>query len=63
MKTVKADQLKKLLQTKSKMITLRLNPELLKLLDEALKSDPHHNSRSELIESWILDYLEARKKL
>jgi metal-responsive CopG/Arc/MetJ family transcriptional regulator len=63
MKNVKADQLKRLLQKKSKMITLRLNPELLKLLDEALEKDTAHQSRNDLIESLILNYLESKGKL
>lgn len=63
MKTVKADQLKKLLQTKSKMITMRINPELLKLLDEALKKDAQYSNRNEFMEHCILQYLEEKGKL
>jgi DNA polymerase III delta subunit len=63
MKTVKADQLRKFLQKKSKAINLRLNPEVLRLLDEALKKDPDHKNRNELIESLILQYLEAKGKI
>ena len=63
MKTVKADQLKKLLQKKSKSINLRMNPEVLRLLDEALKKDSEYQSRNELIESLILKYLEAKGKI
>lgn len=63
MKGVKADQLRKFLQKKSKTINLRLNPEVLKLLDEALKKDPDHNNRNELIESLILKYLEEKGKI
>jgi metal-responsive CopG/Arc/MetJ family transcriptional regulator len=63
MKTVKADQLKKLLQKKSKMVTLRMNPELLKLLDETLDKDPDHQSRNDLIESLVLKYLESKGKI
>ncbi len=33
---MKADQLRRLLKKKDRMITLRMNPELLRLLDEAL---------------------------
>jgi metal-responsive CopG/Arc/MetJ family transcriptional regulator len=63
MKNVKAEQLKKLLQRKSRMITLRLNPELLRLLDEALEKDRDHQSRNDLIESLILKYLESKGRL
>jgi metal-responsive CopG/Arc/MetJ family transcriptional regulator len=60
---VKADQLRKLLKKKEKMITLRMNPELLRLLDEALEKDREHESRNELIESLILKYLESKGKI
>ncbi len=63
MKKVKADQLRKLLKKKDKMITLRMNPELLRLLDEALEKDREHESRNELIESLILKYLESKGKI
>ena len=63
MKNVKADQLRKLLRKKEKMITLRMNPELLRLLDEALGKDKDHESRNELIESLILKYLESKGKI
>jgi metal-responsive CopG/Arc/MetJ family transcriptional regulator len=63
MKNVKADQLRKLLKKKDRMITLRMNPELLRLLDEALEKDREHESRNELIESLILKYLEAKGKI
>ncbi len=63
MRTVKADQLRKLLKKKEKMITLRMNPELLRLLDEALEKDKEHESRNELIETLILKYLETKGKL
>jgi metal-responsive CopG/Arc/MetJ family transcriptional regulator len=63
MKKVKAEQLRKLLKKKDKMITLRMNPELLRLLDEALEKDREYQSRNELIESLILRYLESKGKL
>jgi metal-responsive CopG/Arc/MetJ family transcriptional regulator len=40
-----------------------MNPELLRLLDEALEKDKEHESRNELIESLILRYLELKGKL
>jgi metal-responsive CopG/Arc/MetJ family transcriptional regulator len=63
MKKVKAEQLRKLLKKKDKMITLRMNPELLRLLDEALEKDREYQSRNELIESLILRYLESKGKI
>ena len=63
MKKVKAGQLRKLLKKKDKMISLRMNPELLKLLDEALEKDKEYDSRNELIESLILRYLEEKGSL
>ena len=63
MKTMKAEQLRKLLQKKSQAISLRLNPELLRLLEEALKKDPDYESRNELIEGLILRYLESKGKI
>ncbi len=63
MKTVKAEQLRRFLQKKSASIHLRLNPEVLKLMDEALVKDPSHANRNELIESLILRYLEERGKI
>jgi DNA polymerase III delta subunit len=63
MKGVKADQLRKFLQKKSKAINLRLNPEVLRLMDEALEKDTEHRNRNELIESLILRYLESKGKI
>jgi len=45
------------------MITVRMNPELLRLLDEALEKDRDYESRNELLESLILKYLESKGKL
>ncbi len=63
MRKVKAEQLRKLLKKKDRMITLRMNPEVLRLLDEALEKDREHESRNELIETLILRYLESKGKL
>ncbi len=63
MKGVKADQLRRFLQKKSKAINLRLNPEVLRLMDEALQKDTEHKNRNELIESLILRYLESKGKI
>ncbi|HAM51420.1 MAG TPA: hypothetical protein DCP92_12295 [Nitrospiraceae bacterium] len=60
---MKAEQLKKILTGKSKTLSLRINPELLRLLDEALRKDKDFGSRNELIEVLILRYLESKGKL
>ncbi len=53
---MKAEHLKKILTGKSKTLSLRINPELLRLLDEALGKDSDFSSRNELIE--VLVYPE-----
>lgn len=60
---MKAEQLKKILTGKSKMLSLRINPELLKLLDETLQKDKDFKNRNELIEVLILRYLESQGKI
>jgi metal-responsive CopG/Arc/MetJ family transcriptional regulator len=42
---------------------MRINPELLKLLDEALKKDKQYTNRNEFIEDCILRYLESKGRL
>ena len=61
--TMKAEELKKILIGKSKTLSLRINPELLNLLDETLQKDKDFNSRNELIEVLILRYLESKHKI
>ncbi len=51
------------LKNKSQMLTMRLNPDLLKLLDEALKKDKQYSNRNEFIEDCILCYLEGKGKI
>ncbi len=60
---MKAEQLRKLMVNKTKTLTIRISPDLLKLFDEALVKDKDHASRNELIEVLILRYLESRGKL
>ena len=60
---MKAEQLRKLMLNKTKTLTIRINPNLLKLLDEALAQDKDHASRNELIEVLILRYLESKGKI
>jgi len=60
---MEAEELRKLTKKKSKTINLRINPDLLKLLDEAIARDKEHDSRNELIEVLVLRYLESKGKL
>jgi len=60
---MKAEQLKKILTGKHKTLSLRINPEMLRLLDETLQKDKDFNSRNELIEVLILRYLESKGKI
>ncbi|MFA4919680.1 MAG: YlcI/YnfO family protein [Thermodesulfovibrionales bacterium] len=60
---MKVDQLRKMFKNKSKLITMRINPDLLKLLDETVKKDKEHDSRNGLIETLILRYLEEKGSL
>lgn len=60
---MKAEELRKIITGKSKTISLRVNPELIRLLDEALKRDKDFNSRNEAIEVLILRYLESKGRL
>ena len=60
---MKAEELRRIITGKSKTLSLRINPELLRLLDEALKRDKDFSSRNEAIEVLILRYLESKGKL
>jgi metal-responsive CopG/Arc/MetJ family transcriptional regulator len=60
---MKAEQLRKLMLNKTKTLTIRINPDLLTLLDEALVKDKDYGSRNELIEVLILRYLESKGKI
>jgi metal-responsive CopG/Arc/MetJ family transcriptional regulator len=60
---MKVEQLRKMFKNKSKLITMRINPELLNLLDATVKKDKEFDSRNELIETLILRYLEQREVL
>ena len=60
---MKVEQLRKMFKNKSKLITMRVNPELLKILDETVKKDREVESRNELIETLILRYLEEKGAL
>ena len=61
--TMEYSSVKKLLKNKSVMITMRVNPEMLRLLDEAMKKDKNFDSRNEFFEDCILKYLEGKGKI
>ncbi len=52
-----------LIKNKTKMITFRINPELLKRLDDTLSNDRQYSSRNDFMEDCILNYLESKGKL
>ena len=60
---MKVEQLRNMFKNKSRLITMRINPNLLNLLDETLKKDKEFDSRNELIETLILRYLEGKGSL
>ena len=60
---MKAEELRKIITGKSKTLSLRINPELLRLLDESLKLDKDFSSRNEAVEVLIIRYLESKGKL
>jgi metal-responsive CopG/Arc/MetJ family transcriptional regulator len=55
--------LAKLLRDRTKVVSVKLNPELVKLLDETLKEDRDFKSRNEFFERCVLKYLEEKGKL
>jgi hypothetical protein len=57
------DKIRPYLKNKATMVTMRFNPELLKLLDETLKKDKQYSNRNEFIEDCILKYLDSKGKL
>jgi len=57
------ENVRRLLKNKSRQIAIRLNPELLKMLDETLKKDKEFETRNDFLEDCILKYLEAKGKL
>ena len=60
---MKIEEIRKMFKNKSKLITMRINPELLELLDKTVEKDKEFDSRNELIETLILRYLEQRGSL
>ena len=60
---MKIEQIRKMFKNKSKLITMRINPALLELLDKTVEKDKDFDSRNELIETLILRYLEQKGSL
>jgi metal-responsive CopG/Arc/MetJ family transcriptional regulator len=60
---VDVDSLHKLTKGKTKVITFKINPDLLIKIDRAIKKDKDISSRSGLIERCLLNYLENRGEL
>lgn len=60
---MKAEQLRKLISRKTTTLSIRINPDLLKLVDGALQKDKDFHSRNELIEVLLLRYLEGKGRL
>lgn len=57
------DKIRPYLKNKSQMVTMRFNPELLKLLDDTLRKDKQYSNRNEFIEDCILKYLDSKGKI
>ena len=60
---MKSEKIARLLKNRSKVISIKLNPELVKLLDETLKKDKTFSSRNEFFERCVLKYLEEKGKI
>ena len=55
------EKVRRFIKNKTKMITMRINPELLTLFDHAIEKDKHNYSgRNDFIEDCILRYLEEK---
>jgi hypothetical protein len=66
--TIRANQMehakvRRFIKNKTKMITIRINPELLQRLDEVLQKDKQYTSRNDFIEDCILRYLESKRQI
>ena len=60
---MRSEKLAKLLRNRTKVVSVKLNPELVKLFDETLKEDAEFKSRNEFFERCFLKYLEEKGKL
>jgi len=59
----KAEKIAELTRKRNRLVSVRLNEELVKLLDEAISEDPNISSRNEFFERCVLRYLEEKGKL
>jgi len=62
-KRMEHEKVRRLIKKKTKMITMRINPELLNLLDHAIERDKQYAGRNDFIEDCILKYLESKGKI
>lgn len=62
-KAMEHAKVRRLIKNKTKMIAMRINPELLKLLDDAIERDKQYSGRNDFIEDCILRYLESKGKI
>lgn len=60
---VEVDRLLKLTRGKTKVISVKLSPELVGKIDEAIQKDGEIKSRNQLIERCLLKYLESRGEI
>jgi metal-responsive CopG/Arc/MetJ family transcriptional regulator len=54
------EKLYKLLRNKTQLITIKLNPDLVDLLNKTINKDDEFKSRNEFFERSILRYLEEK---
>ncbi len=54
------DKIRKMLKNKTKVITVKLNPDLVALLDKTIEADEDLDSRNEFFEKSILEYLSNK---
>jgi metal-responsive CopG/Arc/MetJ family transcriptional regulator len=54
------EKLYKLLRNKTQLITIKLNPDLVDLLNKTINKDDEFKSRNEFFERSVLRYLEEK---
>jgi len=59
----KAEKIVELTRKRNRLVSVRLNEELVKMLDEAISEDSNISSRNEFFERCVLRYLEEKGKL
>jgi len=60
LKKSKAEKIAELTRNRNRLISIRLNKELVELLDKALERDQDVSSRNEFFERCVLRYLEEK---